>query len=340
MDCLSCGCGGAGPATDSEFLGSICNLTTTTPGTGTGSEPAKFPVEADRYIMYVIAGCPFAARPWAVQALYGLPIKVVKLFPASYEDGWFFVPKSDGEKALVDNFPTAVTDKDPLGHGHLKELYLKANPDFEGAISVPLLWDTKQNTAVSNSSLGLSEMFETQFKGMATRNTDFEMYPIDPALKQEHEDLNKWIHSNVTVAPYKMNGTKDGKLHDELVDNYYKALTKMQDRLVENDKTMSSGKAFLMGSQVRFADIILWISLMRYDLAYQWRFGLGRYSIRDDYPRLQTFVQQILDIEGIKESVYPRDMMALYFMTLKWTFNGSGRQLPQVPHAWESKLGM
>jgi putative glutathione S-transferase len=334
MDCLCCASDGAGPTTDSEFLGSVCNLMTP------GGIPAKFPVEADRYILYVIAGCPFAARPWAIQAIYGLPMKVVKLFPASYEDGWFFEPKSDGEEALVDNFPTAVTDKDPMGHHHLREVYLKANPNFKGAISVPFLWDTKQNTAVSNASFGLSEMFETQFKGMATRNQHLELYPTDPTLKQEHMDLCKWIHSNITTAVYKMNVTKDGKLHDELVENYYKALTEMQDRLLANDKTTGGETSYLTGTQVRFADLLLWISLLRLDLAYQWRFGLGRYSIRDDYPRLQIFTQQILDIEGIRESVYPRDIMALYFMTLKWTFNGNGRALPQVPHTWEKKLNL
>lgn len=42
------------------FLFSICNLKT---ADGT---PAKFPAEKDRYVMYVIAGCPFAARPWMI----------------------------------------------------------------------------------------------------------------------------------------------------------------------------------------------------------------------------------------------------------------------------------
>ena len=72
---------------------------------------------------------------------------------------------------------------------------------------------TKQGAAVSNSSFGLSEMFETHFKsGMATRNQDLELYPTDPTLKQEHIDLCKWIHSNITTPVYKMNATKDGKV--------------------------------------------------------------------------------------------------------------------------------
>jgi putative glutathione S-transferase len=336
MDCLCCADGGAGPTTDNEFLGSICNLTTP------DGIPAKFPPQADRYILYVVAGCPFAARPWALQAIYGLPIKVVKLFPASYQDGWFFEPTSEGEQELVNNFPTAMTDPDPLNHHHhLSEIYKKANPDFKGAISVPLLWDTTRNTAVSNSSLGLAEMMETQLKSMATKNQDLELYPKDANLQKEHKELCHWIHSNITTAVYKMNATRDGKKHDEMVENYYQALRDMQDRLRESDKQESqSCSSYLMGTKVRFADVVLWISLIRLDLAYQWRFGLGRHNIRDDFPRLQTFLEQMMTIEGLKGTVLPRDIMALYFMTVKWTQNGNGRSLPQVPYAWESKLGL
>lgn len=283
MDCLCCAAGGAGPTTDTEFLGSVCNLMTQD-----GITPAKFPLEANRYILYVVAGCPFAARPWAPQAIYGLPIRVVKLFPASYEDGWFFQPASEGEQELVSNFPTAATDADPLGHGHLKEIYAKAHPDFKGAISVPLLCtivDTKQNTAVGNSSFGLSEMLETQLKPLATRNMDIELYQNakeHPLLAKEHADLLEWLHASVTTAVHKMNATKDGKLHDELVDSYYQSLNEMQDRLLEHDKKTQSKQSVLMGTKVRFADIVLCISLIRLDLAYQWRFGLRRYNIRDD----------------------------------------------------------
>jgi putative glutathione S-transferase len=322
MDCLCCVDGGAGPKTNDEFLGSVCRLIEQ------DGTPAKFPAEPNRYFMYVIAGCPFAARPWAVQALYGLPIPIVKLFPASDSNGWFFEPQTDGEKDLVSSFPTAAIDRDPLYQAnHLRELYEKANPDFNGAISVPLLWDKVQDTAVSNSSLGLAEMMATQMKGMATRNREIELFPAEQPERQQHSDLVKSIHCRITTAVYKINATKDGKQRDEMVHDYYAALREFQEIL--------SKQEYLMGDQFRFADIVLWISLIRLDLAYQWRFGLGRYSVREDYPGLFAYVQRIMKLEGMKETVFPRDIMALYFMTTKWNQNGSGRALPMVPNAWE-----
>jgi putative glutathione S-transferase len=265
-----------------------------------------------------------------VLGFYGLTegqIPVVKLFPASYEDGWFFEAKSEGEKELCQMFPEAKYDKDPIyGCSHLKELYLKAKPYFKGAISVPLLWDSTKDTAVSNSSLGLAEMIATQMRCMGTRNKDVLLFPSrveSPEEHKAHADLVKDIHVRVTTAVYKMNATRDGKEHDKLVDKYFQTLDELQHRI----KTKGP---YLMGENIRFADFVLFISLIRLDLGYQWRFGLGRKNVRENYPGLWEYKQQILELPGIRETVLPRDIMALYFMTPKWVA-GNGRTLPQVP---------
>jgi len=223
------------------------------------------------------------------------------------------------------------------GCHHLKQLYLKANPDFQGAISVPLLWDTVKDTAVSNSSLGLAEMLCTQLKPLATRNQDIDLFPSrlqEPALHQEHDALVKQLHARVTTAVYKIHGVMDGKTHDQLVNDYYETLDELQEQIVKK------GNLFLMGDTIRFADIVLFISLVRLDLAYQWRFGLGRKNVREDYPVLLDYKKRILALDGVAETVLPRDIMALYFLTLKWVQADNGRTLPQVPASWEEHCGV
>jgi len=325
MDCLCCADGGKGPPTDSEFLGSLCHLKTA------DGVDTKFPVQAGRYLLYVVAGCPFAARPWSVLGFYGLldKIPIIKCFPASYEDGWFLEPRSEGEHELVQAFPEAQVDKSTHeGWHHLRQWYEHANPDFKGAISVPLLWDSKQDTAVSNSSLGLAKMIATQMRSMATCNADIDLFPTTEQEHDKHEDLVKMLHTGVTTAVYKINATKSGKEHDAMVDEYYATLDELEERIDKNGP-------FLMGKEIRFADFVLFISLVRLDLAYQWRFGLGRKSIRENYPILMDYKRRIMAIPGIAETVLPRDIMALYFMTLKWV-KQNGRTLPQVPETWES----
>ena len=354
MDCLCCADGGVGPTSDSEFLGSLCRLHNNNKhNNGESSRiPAKFPAEPNRYSLYVVAGCPFAARPWTCLGFYGLSgsgssvsssssssdknkpmIRVIKCFPASYDAGWFLEPRSAGEHQLVQSFPDGQVDACPYNSHHLSQLYYKANSDFKGAISVPLLWDSVQDTAVSNSSLGLAEMICTQLRPMATRNIHVDLFPnrlTEPDLYQEHDALVKMLHTRVTTAVYKMNATQCGKTHDTLVDAYYATLDELQDRL-------QTAGPYLMGSQVRFADIVLFISLVRLDLAYQWRFGLGRKNVRENYPILLAYKKRILALDGIAETVLPRDIMALYFMTLKWVEQDKGRTLPQVPETWEKE---
>jgi glutathionyl-hydroquinone reductase len=326
MDCLCCADGGAGPSSDTEFLGSLCHL----------DDPrVKFPAErGGRYHLYVVAGCPFAARAWICASFYGLTddvIKIVKCFPASYDQGWFFEATSDGEKHLVQAYPGASVDACPHGSHHLSQMYAKANPNFRGAISVPLLWDSKTDTAVSNSSLRLAEMICTELVPFATRNSNVRLYPCrqsEPDLYIEHDDLVKMLHAKVTAAVYRMNDTNsNGELHDRLVDEYYATLDSLQARI-------ESTGAYLTGEFVRFADLVLFISLVRLDLAYQWRFGLGRKNVREDYPVLQAYQRRIMSLPGVAATVLPRDIMALYFMTKKWTDGDSGRTLPQVPAAW------
>lgn len=341
MDCLCCIDGGVGPQTDNEFLGSICNL---------NNGKAKFPAEPGRYIMYVVAGCPFAARPWSVLSFYGIPtdcnsggLRVVKMFPAAHEDGWFSIAQSEGERGLVEQFPDAKCDdvndacfprcSEGRAIHHIWQLYEIAKPGFSGAKSVPLLWDTKKGTAVSNSSLGLAEMIATQLvPTMGTRNLDVKLFPSrihEKDLYQEHDELVKFVHSNITTTVYKINSTGNGRDHDRLVEAYYNTLEEMQTRIQKNG-------GYLMGSSMRFVDIVLVISLIRLDLAYQWRFGLGRRSIRENYPVLLKYLTTILNMEGmLGECVLPRDIMALYFMTPKWVNMSAGKTLPLVPEAWE-----
>ena len=56
----------------------------------------------------------------------------------------------------------------------------------------------------------------------------------------------------------------------------------------------------------------------------------------EDFPRLKTFCQQIFEIEGVKETVIPRDVMSQYFMSTKWT---DIQSLPMVPQSWEKSMG-
>jgi glutathionyl-hydroquinone reductase len=169
-----------------------------------------------------------------------------------------------------------------------------------------------------------------------SHNQDVCLFPdriTEPDLYREHDSLVTMLHADVTTAVYKMNGITNGREHDKLVDAYYGVLDELQTRITNHGP-------YLMGESIRFADLVLFISLIRLDLAYQWRFGLGRRSVRENYPGLFGYMHRILHLPGMAETVLPRDIMALYFMTLKWVQPPAGRTLPQVPESWEDACGM
>lgn len=105
--------------------------------------------EKGRYHMYVGLFCPFAHRANLVRHLKDLQdiidVDIVKPYPKGNEKGWpgWQFPASN------DEYPNATVDN-LFGSKYLHEVYFKADKDYKGRYSVPLLWDKKTNTAVNN----------------------------------------------------------------------------------------------------------------------------------------------------------------------------------------------
>lgn len=115
------------------------------------SSESPFKPEKGRYHMYIGLFCPFAHRANLVCHLKGLQdyidISIVKPYPKGDENGWpgWQFPKDDQE------YPDATVDK-LFGSKYLHEVYFKADKEYKGRYSVPLLWDKKTNTIVNNVS--------------------------------------------------------------------------------------------------------------------------------------------------------------------------------------------
>lgn len=143
--------------------------------------------EKDRYHLYLAYSCPFAGRAFTVYKLKGLEnvisLSVVDSVKNSPSEGWKFNPDKPGCDADVVN-----------GCKFLKEVYKKADPDFAGAISVPLLWDKKKGTAVNNESIDIMRMFNKEFNAFCPTEEQkkLDFFPDD--LKDKIEEINSWVH--------------------------------------------------------------------------------------------------------------------------------------------------
>lgn len=85
-------------------------------------------------------------------------ISVSVVHPLMLENGWTF----------DDNFPAATGDT-LYQHEFLYQLYLHADPHYSGRVTVPVLWDKKNHTIVSNESADIIRMFNTAFDALGAK---------------------------------------------------------------------------------------------------------------------------------------------------------------------------
>ena len=122
-----------------------------------------FKAEPGRYHLYVSLACPWAHRTLIFRKLKGLEdmIDVSVVHPLMLDEGWTF--ESD--------FPAASGD---TLHGlkRMYQVYLKANPNYSGRVTVPVLWDKQRQTIASNESADIIRMFNSAFDGVGAKPGD------------------------------------------------------------------------------------------------------------------------------------------------------------------------
>ncbi|KAG8892442.1 S-glutathionyl-(chloro)hydroquinone reductase [Tulasnella sp. 403] len=155
------------------------------------TQDGEFPPEKDRYHLYISHACPWANRTAIVRRLKGLEdyISFTVVSPFMGSLGWPF--KKAAEHELED------THDDPLyGVSHVRELYFRANPEYAGRFTVPVLWDKKRETIVNNESSEIIRMLNSAFNHLLPpEKAAIDLYPED--LKAEIDGVNEWVYDTV-----------------------------------------------------------------------------------------------------------------------------------------------
>lgn len=239
-----------------------------------------FKAEPDRYHLYVSLACPWAHRALIYRKLKGLedliPISVVN--PYMGEHGWTF---ADGAGVVAD----------PVIHAdYAYELYTKAKPDYTGRVTVPILWDKKTNTIVSNESSEIIRMFNSAFDEVGAVAGNF--LPAD--LLSEIDDINTFVYSTINNGVYKTGFSTTQEAYEEAVGELFDALDTLEVRLAE--------QRYLVGSTITEADWRLFTTLMRFDAVYVGHFKCNLHRIVD-YPNLWGYLRDLYQVPGIAETV-------------------------------------
>ena len=200
------------------------------------------------------------------------------------ENGWLFTGRNGSP------------DRDPLyGFVGLKQLYLKADPNYEGRYLVPTLWDKKTETIVNNESADIIRMLYTQFDDLIEpmyREPSKQGKGLYPEhLRAEIDEMNEWVYNTINNGVYKCGFATTQEAYDSNLYPLFKSLDRLEAHL--SNPSACYGGPFLFGSHLTEADIRLYTTIARFDAAYYTIFLCNLKSIRSDYPRLYRWLRRI-----------------------------------------------
>ena len=235
---------------------------------------ATFQPDSGRYHLYVSLACPWAHRTLIFRKLKGLEkhIDVTVVCPDMLSEGW--------QMGLPE----------PLfGHIRMHQIYTQAKSDYTGRVTVPVLWDKKTNTIVSNESSEIIRMFNSEFNELTGNHDDY--YPEQ--LQSVIDEWNDYIYPNVNNGVYRCGFATTQEAYEEAFDSLFAALDKIDAYLATH--------RYLAGNKITEADWRLFTTLVRFDAVYVGHFKCNKQRIAD-YANIQGYLKELYQVEGVAET--------------------------------------
>lgn len=237
----------------------------------TGSE--GFKAESGRYHLYVSLACPWAHRTLIFRQLKDLQdyIGVTVVEPLMLSNGW-------------------ELKGDQYGLDYMYQLYLKSNPEYEGRVTIPVLWDKQTQSIVNNESADIIRMLNSAFNKLTGNDKDY--YPA--ALREQIDAVNERVYGSINNGVYRAGFATSQAA-------YEKAYHKLFDALDWVEQTLDKQR-YLVGAVLTEADWRLFTTLIRFDAVYHGHFKANRQRIAD-FPAISNYQRELFQFPGVAKTV-------------------------------------
>jgi glutathionyl-hydroquinone reductase len=259
----------------------------------TADGSSGFRAEAGRYHLYISLGCPWAHRTALLWKLKGLEdavgLSIVDLVIS--DQGWVF---SENPGCIPDSVN---------GVDYLWQIYVKADPNYTGRVTVPVLWDRQTQTIVNNESRQIIRMLNSEFNAFAKSTINFYPEHLQATIEQVQDAIYQPINNGV----YRSGFAASQSAYEQAVTELFQALDEWESVLGQ--------QRYLCGEQITLADWCLFTTLFRFDLAY---YGLFKCNVKHlvDYPNLWGYLRDLYQQPGVKEMCNADHVKQLYYAGL------------------------
>lgn len=253
-----------------------------------------FPSESGRYHLYVCYACPWAHRTLIARKLKGLEesISFDVVDPVLPDTGWSFDSSTPGTTGDTVN-----------GFRDLREAYRASDPAFDGAITVPVLWDKQTRQIVNNESAEILRMLDSEFQDHATHRS-LDLYP--KKLRERIDELNAWIYPGINNGVYRCGFATTQAAYSAAFKELFAALDRAE--------AILGRSRYLTGSELTEADVRLFTTLVRFDAVYVTHFKCNAKRIID-YPNLWGYTRDLYQTKGVAETVDMEHIKTHYFVS-------------------------
>ncbi len=256
--------------------------------------------EADRYHLYVSLACPWAHRTLIFRKLKQLEkiISVSVVRAPMLENGWEF---SHSDSRYKDD----LHDSD-----YLYQVYLKADPNYQGRVTVPVLWDKKTHSIVNNESSDIIRIFNNAFNALTGNQDDY--YP--QALRSEIDAINQRVYAQINNGVYRVGFATEQAAYEQAYHELFAALDWLENHL--------SSHRYLVGDTITEADWRLFTTLLRFDDVYHGHFKCNRQRLIE-FHHITHYVRELYQVDGVKETWDSEYTKTHYYASHK-TINPTG----------------